>query len=143
MSSMSAEVWFLDTNVLVYLFDADEPEKQARARGLLREDAEIRLSTQVLQEFYVATTRKLAKPLATEQARRVVNDLGVFPIARISHHLVLSAIDRSVASQVSFWDGLIIETALAEGARRLVSEDLQDGWEIERMRVWNPFASLA
>jgi predicted nucleic acid-binding protein len=68
MSSMSAEVWFLGTSVLVYLFDADEPEKQARARGLLREDAEIRLSTQVLQEFYVATTRQLAKPLATEQA---------------------------------------------------------------------------
>ena len=143
MSSMSAEVWFLDTNVLVYLFDSDEPEKQARARELLRQDADIRLSSQVLQEFYVASTRKLARPLAPEQARRVVNDLGVFPIARISHHLVLSAIDRSVASQVSFWDGLIIETALAEGARRLVSEDLQDGWEIERMRVWNPFASLA
>ncbi|MCF7983802.1 MAG: PIN domain-containing protein [Thiohalocapsa sp.] len=138
---MSAQIWFLDTNILVYLFDADEPEKQARARELLRQGAEIRLSTQVLQEFYVATTRKLAKPLPPEQARRVVEDLGVFPISRVSHHLVLSAIDRSVASQVSFWDGLIIETAIADGARRLVSEDLQDGWEIERMRVWNPFAS--
>jgi len=143
MSSMSAEVWFLDTNVLVYLFDSDEPEKQRRARELLRKNAEIRLSTQVLQEFYVATTRKLAKPLAPEQARRVVEDLGVFRVSRISHHLVLSAIDRSVASQVSFWDALIIETALAEGAQRLVSEDLQHGWEIERMRVWNPFASTA
>jgi predicted nucleic acid-binding protein len=138
---MSAEVWFLDTNVLVYLFDADEPQKQARARDLLRQDAEIRLSTQVLQEFYVAATRKLARPLEPAQARRVVDDLGVFPVARISHHLVLSAIDRSMASQVSFWDGLIIETALAEGTRRLVSEDLQDGWEIEGMRVWNPFGS--
>jgi len=141
MSSMSAEVWFLDTNVLVYLFDADAPEKQARARELFRQDADIRLNTQVLQEFYVAATRKLAKPLAPEQARRVVDDLGVFPVARISHHLVLSAIDRSTASQVSFWDGLIIETALAEGTRRLVSEALHDGWEIEGMRVWNPFAS--
>jgi predicted nucleic acid-binding protein len=140
---MSAEIWFLDTNVLVYLFDADEPVKQARARELFRQDSEIRLSTQVLQEFYVAATRKLAKPLPPEQARGVVDDLGVFPVARISHHLVLSAIDRSMASQVSFWDGLIIETALAEDARRLVSEDLQDGWEIEGMRVWNPFASLA
>jgi len=141
MNSMSAEVWFLDTDVLVYLFDADAPEKQARARELFRQDAEIRLSTQVLQEFYVAATRKLAKPLAPEQARRIVDDLGVFPVARISHPLVLCAIDRSIGSQVSFWDGLIIETALAEGTRRLVSEDLHDGWEIEGMRVWNPFAS--
>ena len=140
---MSGEVWFLDTNILVYLFDADAPEKQARARGLFREDTEIRLSTQVLQEFYVAATRKLAKPLAPDQARRVVEDLGAFPVARMSHRLVLSAIDRSMASQVSFWDGLIIETALAEGARRLVSEDLQDGWEIDGMRVWNPFSISA
>jgi predicted nucleic acid-binding protein len=138
---MSAEVWFLDTNVLVYLFDSDEPEKQAQARELLHQGSDIRLSRQVLQEFYVAATRKLAKPLPPEQARRVVADLGVFRVLRISHHLVLSAIDRSLASRVSFWDGLIIEAALAAGARRLVSEDLQDGWEIEHMRVWNPFAS--
>lgn len=35
-------------------------------------------------------------------------------------------------------DGLVVETALAEGARRLVSEDLHDGWQVEGMRVCNP-----
>ncbi|MBE0622475.1 MAG: PIN domain-containing protein [Burkholderiales bacterium] len=57
---------FFDTNVLVYLFDADSPEKRRKARALFQKHAEagdILLSTQVLQEFYVAVTRKLARPL--------------------------------------------------------------------------------
>jgi hypothetical protein len=62
--SISAEVWFFDTNVLAYLFDTDEPDKQARARELLQQGALIHLSTQVLQQFLVATTRKLSRPLA-------------------------------------------------------------------------------
>ena len=40
--------------------------------------------------------------------------------------------------QDPFWDGLIVETALAERADLLVTEDLQDGWQIGSMRVWNP-----
>jgi len=56
---MNADVLFFDTNVLVYLFDEDEPRKQAIARALLRDSTDIRLSTQVLAEFYVTVTRKL------------------------------------------------------------------------------------
>ncbi len=53
---------FLDTNILVYLFDTDTPVKQRRARQLLSSQtlqARLMLSTQVLQEFYVSVTRKL------------------------------------------------------------------------------------
>ncbi len=53
---------FLDTNILVYLFDTDTPAKQRRARQLLSSQtlqARLMLSTQVLQEFYVSVTRKL------------------------------------------------------------------------------------
>jgi predicted nucleic acid-binding protein len=56
---------FLDTNVLVYLFDADEPVKQRRVHDLMSNRdlrARLILSTQVLQEFYVCVTRKLAAP---------------------------------------------------------------------------------
>ena len=63
---MSDEVYFVDTNVLVYLFDTDAPDKKAVAEGILREHSRVRLSTQVLQEFYVAVTRKLRKPLSPE-----------------------------------------------------------------------------
>ena len=57
---------FFDTNVLVYLFDSDSPAKQARAREVFESEGRagnVVISTQVLQEFYVAVTRKLGKPL--------------------------------------------------------------------------------
>ena len=62
---------FFDTNVLVYLFDADSPGKQARAREALGErlaDGAVVVSTQVLQEFFVTVTRKLARPLPAGEA---------------------------------------------------------------------------
>ena len=58
---MSVEPKFVDTNVLVYLFDADSSKKQARARDLLREERDrLIVSVQVLGEFFVTVTRKLA-----------------------------------------------------------------------------------
>lgn len=140
---MSDKVLFLDTNVLVYLFDFDEPEKKTIAEGIFGEYAEIRLSTQVLQEFYVTVTRKLGRPMPPEEALTVVEQFQTYLVAVISNSLVTKGIHRSIDSNLSFWDALIVETALAEKADLLVTEDLQDGWKIGSMRVWNPFRALS
>lgn len=141
---MSARRWFLDTNVLVYLFDHDEPRKKAVAEGILSDpSAQICLSTQVLQEFYVTVTRKLGRPMPPEQALIAVEQFQLFPVSVVSNPLVIAAIRRGIDSRISFWDALIVETALAEKADVLVTEDLQDGWQIGSMRVWNPFKSPA
>ena len=66
---------FFDTNILVYLFDTGAPAKQRRAREVLTQHTlagETLLSTQVLQEFYVAVTRKLASPLDPDAAYQAV-----------------------------------------------------------------------
>ena len=61
----------MDTNVLVYLFDGDAPDKQARAQELLREERDrLVASVQVLGEFYVTVTRKLSVPLRRLSGRR-------------------------------------------------------------------------
>jgi predicted nucleic acid-binding protein len=133
---------FFDTNVLVYLFDNSEPEKKARAQEALhREVAAGRaaLSTQVLQEFYVNVTRKLASPLPTEVAEARVRDFSRLPLVRVDAPLILAAIARSRRMGFSFWDALILEAALAAGADRLLTEDLRHGQEIEGLRVENPF----
>ena len=143
MSCMSDKVLFLDTNVLVYLFDFDEPEKKTIAEGIFGQYAEIRLSTQVLQEFYVTVTRKLGRPMPPEQALTVVEQFQTYPVAVITNQVVTKGIRRSIDSNLSFWDALIVETALAEKADLLVTEDLQDGWRIGSMRVWNPFRALS
>lgn len=133
---------FLDTNVLVYLFDTDAPTKQRRVQELLSNRelrAQVILSTQVLQEFYVSVTRKLTTPLSLETAFQAVQDLAVFPIVQIDTPLILLAIRRSGKAKISFWDALILEAALIAGATVLYSEDFQDGAVFGGLQIENPF----
>ncbi|MGB3682996.1 MAG: PIN domain-containing protein [Rubrobacteraceae bacterium] len=133
---------FFDTNVLVYLFDNDEPEKKARAQGIYEREARAGravLSTQVLQEFYVNVTRKLSPPLSSEVAEERVRDFSKLSLVRVEVGMILSAIVRSREYMLSFWDALIVESALRGGADRLLTEDLQHGQVIEGLRIENPF----
>ncbi len=137
---MSAEPQFVDTNVLVYLFDDDSPEKQSRARELFESEAEnLVLSTQVLGEFYVTVTRKLARPLPPKLAREAVDDLCALRVRPVRAELVQAAARRSDASQLSYWDALIVETAVDAGAATLLTEDLQHGQVFGDLRVVDPF----
>ena len=133
---------FFDTNILVYLFDAGAPAKQRRAREILTQHTlagETLLSTQVLQEFYVVVTRKLATPLDPDAAYQAVRELAVMPSVRVDIPLILSAIQLSRSKRLSFWDGLIVQSALEGGASILYSEDMQDGQQFGALRISNPF----
>ena len=88
--------------MLVYLFDADSPDKRKRVRTLFRDHTsagDIVLSTQVLQEFYVTVTRKLARPVDAIKAFEAVSSFAELPIVQIDINLVLTAIHRSRKSQ--------------------------------------------
>jgi predicted nucleic acid-binding protein len=133
---------FLDTNVLVYTFDAGAPDKRQRALALFSEcaaEGTLLLSVQVLQEFYVTVTRKLDKPLDAAVARAVVNDLTAFPVVPTDVPMVRAAIRTHQDAAISFWDALIVEAARSGGASRLYSEDLQDGRDFGGLQVINPF----
>jgi predicted nucleic acid-binding protein len=135
---------FFDTNILVYLFDEDSPGKKAQAQVLLEKETEsgrVLLSTQVLQEFYVAVTRKLEVPLPAEKAEEAVSRFRVLPLVEISSSHILKAIRKSIRLQFSFWDALIIEAALSGGASILYTEDLQHGQTIDNLKILNPFRS--
>ena len=89
---MSAE--FVDTNVLLYAFSQDEPAKRERAQSLLDrlwQSGEGRLSTQVLQEFYVNATRKLTHPLSPEEAQTIVLSLSQWDYHRPDVQDILAA----------------------------------------------------
>lgn len=134
---------FVDTNVLVYLFDRDTPVKQRRARELLaREASRLVLSTQVLAEFYVAVTRKLARPLSAPEAEAAVGDLCALDVVALDAPLVRRGVARARRERLSLWDALIVEAALARGCVQLLSEDFQDGRVFDgRLAVTNPFAA--
>lgn len=131
---------FVDTNVLVYLYDRDAPQKQQTVRALLERDhRDLTVSPQVLQEFYVTVTRKLATPLPEAQAEDAVRQLAAFDVVPASGDLVLQAVSRSRRDKLAFWDALIVESALAGKCVGLLSEDFQDGRRFGSMVVVNPF----
>ena len=133
---------FLDSNVLVYSVDESpvEKAKHERAVELLGVQPEnLVVSTQVLQEFYVVTTRKLRNPLSEERAARAVRGIAKLDVVGIDAPLVLAAVDTSRTAQVSLWDALIIEAASRAGCERILSEDLNAGQVIRGVRIENPF----
>lgn len=137
---------FFDTNVLLYLFDNSVPEKKERAQEVFSEEVDAGcavLSTQVLQEFYVNATRKLAEPLSAEVAEEQVRDFARLPLIRADETMILAAIGRHKSMSFSFWDALVVEAALRAGAGRLLTEDLQHGQKIEGLIVENPFLEVA
>ncbi len=132
---------FLDTNVLVYLFDQDSPEKQRRACAVLEaEGSSAAVSTQVLQEFYVTVTRKLGHPMSERDAEAAARELAELEVVSVDGPLVLSGIARSRGDRLSLWDALIVEAALQGGCGRLLTEDLQEGRRFGTLRVENPFS---
>jgi predicted nucleic acid-binding protein len=137
---MTAERVFVDTNVLTYVFDDSEPDKQLQARArLTQEKREIFVSTQVLQELYVSLT-KGRDPIATpEIAEAAVRAATGYSIVQVDTTLVLGAITLSRAHRLSFWDALIVSAASGGGCQSLLSEDLNDGQVIEGVRIENPF----
>lgn len=133
---------FFDTNVLIYAVDEGEPEKAAVAAGLVEEhlvEGEGMISVQVLREFYAAC-RRLAHPLPEDRALEMVRSFSEFRTLSEGSGLVIAAALRSQKMSLSFWDALIVESALAGGADTLLTEDLQHGQEIEGLRITNPFA---
>ena len=95
---------------------------------------------QVLQEFYVAVTRKAVPPLAPEQARTIVDRLTLWTVVEPSARDVLDAIDNSVRWRISFWDAMLLTAASRAGAAVLWSEDLNPGQVYGGVTVQNPFA---
>jgi predicted nucleic acid-binding protein len=138
---MSAELTFLDTNVLVYVYDRDEPGKAGVAKRLLSESdpGELVLSTQVLSEFYVTVTRKLAHVLDGPSAAHAIDLLSLLNVVSVDAEVVKAAVQISEVSQISYWDGLIVAAAAAAGCGRVLSEDMNDGQVISGVRVENPF----
>ena len=131
---------FVDTNILVYADDAAAGKKRRQARDVFEDlvaGGRAVVSTQVLQEYFVAATRKLK--MSAEDARARVELFNQLDVVLIQPDMIVDAIDLHRLHQLSFWDALIIRSAVAGGCSRLLSEDLHDGGSIAGVRVENPF----
>jgi predicted nucleic acid-binding protein len=133
---------FVDTNVWVYAVDGADPAKQAQAQALVAPggDADLVVSSQVLNEFYVVVTRKLAVPVPEATAASMVDELARLPVVATDAALVRAAIAGSRTWGISLWDALIVRAAEASDCARVLSEDLAAGARYGSVVIENPFA---
>jgi predicted nucleic acid-binding protein len=131
---------FLDTNILIYSLDQSDIDKKKNSRELIKALTSENLgviSTQVLQEFYIAATTKLgADPLLIKE---IVRSLEKIETVTVTTTLIKEAIDCSVLNRISFWDALIVVSAESAKCKLLCTEDLDHGQIIRGVRIENPF----
>ncbi len=130
---------FIDTNILVYCMDSFDLAKRDRCRMLLKtltNDLRGVISTQVMQEFYVAATKKLGADALL--VKDILHYFERFETVIITPSLIKEAIDCSIINRLSFWDALIVVAAESAHCEKLWSEDLNDGQIIRGVGVDNP-----
>jgi predicted nucleic acid-binding protein len=133
---------FVDANILLYSISTDitESEKAAVAAALL-DQADLGLSVQVLQEFYVqATHPRRPHPLSSEDALALVSTWLRYPVQETTARLVQVAATSSERWQISYWDAAIVEAARALRCTQVLTEHLNDGQDFAGVVAVNPFA---
>jgi predicted nucleic acid-binding protein len=136
---MSARSFF-DTNILIYSDDDANPAKQRVAVALFAEHRLGRtgvVSLQVLQEYFVAATRKLG--IDPRRAGRKIELLSELDVVKPDVPDILEAIDLHRLHGISFWDALILRSARLAGCGVLLSEDFQQDRRFEGLQIVNPF----
>jgi predicted nucleic acid-binding protein len=130
---------FLDTNILIYQMDSRDAVKQKKCREVVRALVlrhEAVISTQILQEFYVACTAKLKiKPILV---KGMMHGFQNMEVVTVGADLINEAIDTSVQYQISFWDSLVAVSAESAKCQYLITEDLNEGQVIRNVKIQNP-----
>lgn len=142
-----SQYYFFDTNVLVYAFDHNSPDKQRIAIELINGSLESQrgiISTQVVQEFISLALRKFTKRMTIPECREYLNTV-LLPLCR--YFPSISTYDQALgivdATGYALYDALIITAAIESGCRILLTGDVQHGHKIQGLTILNPFAELS
>ncbi len=139
---MSEDRVFVDTNVLVYAYDIDAGHKHQIAADIMKDtwlSGSGILSTQTLQEFFVTVTGKISSPLDVAVAEDILKKLSTWDVVTNNMKTIFAAIELHRQHKFSFWDSLIVASAIEGGAGMLFSEDFSDRHKIKGIVIKNPF----
>ena len=145
--SNGTDRFFIDSNVLVYMYDTSEPLKQRLSEELvasLVRNEKGAVSVQVLGEFFNSVTRRIANPLSVEEADKAVEAIGsssTLAILDIDMPMVRRAIDTHSMYGTTYWDSLIIAAAERAGCAAILSEDYNTGQSYHSILAVNPFSN--
>lgn len=137
---MTGQRFSIDTNILIYSIDKDAGTRHEQSQTLLDAlaDQDCVLTLQALAEFFHAVTRKNKMP-AADAAAMVHDWIELFPVAKADARILSQAIQLKTEHNFAFWDAVLVQTARAAGATRLLTEDMQDGRTVGALRLENPF----
>ncbi len=133
--------YFIDSNVLIYVFDEADHDKRVRSEKLIQSAVKEGIgciSYQVVQETINVITSKLGATAA--QADQFLEDV-LIPLWSVNptNRTYRCGLDIMRRYRFSFYDSLIVAAALEAKCGTLYSEDLQDGQIIEKLTIINPF----
>ena len=134
------EICFVDSNIWLYAFiDTQNVDKSSIAKSVIKnKDISIAVSTQIINEVCVNLIKKAN--FSEEKIRELIESFyNKYDVIGIEREIILKSSEIRVQHNFSFWDSLIFASALYAGAEILYSEDMQDGFVIDKTRIVNPF----
>ena len=131
--------YFLDTNILVYAYNSDDGIKCSIATNLIKsEENDIIISTQVLNEFCSCL---LKHKIQIQEIEYYLNEiLGSFDVYQLKYKTTINAIKLKQKYAYSWWDSLLLTSAIENNCSVLYSEDMKHKQIIENtLEIINPF----
>jgi len=145
--NLTKDRYFIDTNIIIYMFDKDHPKKRETAIKIVKEalvSGKGVISYQVIQEFCNAALRKFKLPMEPGDCACFISEY-LFPMCSVfpGMELFSTALEISESTKYSFYDSLIISSSLSSGCSTILTEDLQHNQIIRNMKIINPFEDLS
>ena len=143
---MTDNLKFIDTNIFIYSYDSSEQEKHKIAKNILKKCwlklETYAISTQIISEFYVNTTKKIQYPIEPEKVEEDIRDIlsfENFKMFEIKRTTISKAINISIENKLSYWDSLIAATMQENGIYTIITENERDFKKISWLNIINPF----
>jgi predicted nucleic acid-binding protein len=135
-------ICFFDTNILIYAVDGRFPDKQKMSVALYAQSVKERsfvISTQVLVEFYNATTKSKQPLLMPYEAQAQITALARQWVISTTASMVVAATAYAERYEMHWFDAVMVQAALSASATTLYSEDMQHGQRFDSLTIVNPF----
>jgi len=138
---------FLDTNIFIYALtqpkNKDDIQKRERAINLLEKlinQSYIFVSVQIINELHINMVKKFK--IDDSLTFKIIEDniLAIASVESLNHQTYTIAFEIRQEYNISYWDSLVVASALESSCDLLYSEDMQDGLIIkDRLKIINPF----
>jgi predicted nucleic acid-binding protein len=130
---------FLDTNIIVYLYSSDEPEKKAKIETIIESFEKATISTQVINEFLYVMHKKRNIPVAI-LAKSIDELIEAFALVYIALPTIKHALLIAHQYKYTYFDSLILASALEHDCTLLFTEDMHHTHMVEnKLKILNPF----